>query len=79
MFLSTAVIVVGLALRKRMKFDYVVLWISGTFYALGLFLFGNAADSRLLFYTNYVYCLMLLLLLFEVIGALAAQKNRRIA
>ena len=69
-FLSivTALTLFGVAfLRKGIKLDYFVLWLSATFYAFGLFLFGNAADARLLFFTNYVYSVVFFLLLFELV------------
>jgi len=40
---------------------YAALWCSATLYGAGLSMMGNAADARLLFYTNYV-CIILILM-----------------
>lgn len=52
--------------RRSMPLGYIALSGSGALYALGLFLLGNAADARLLFYTNYIFCLIAVLMAFEI-------------
>ncbi len=41
-----------LASRRTLRLEHLVLFSSSMLYALGIFLFGNAADARLLFYSN---------------------------
>ncbi|WP_326541313.1 hypothetical protein [Pseudorhodoferax sp.] len=43
---------VFLAVKSSLRLEYFVIFSSSMLYALGFFMFGNAADARLLFYSN---------------------------
>lgn len=49
--------------HRRIEIGYLSLFVSGVFYAVGLFLFGNAADARLLFYTNFVNLIIIMVII----------------
>lgn len=60
----TAIALIYALSRRRVEAGQAVLWLSTALYASGLFMFGNAADARLLFYANFMSPVLLLLLLF---------------
>jgi hypothetical protein len=45
------------AFVNRVRHEHLILYSSAILYAGGLFMFGNAADARLLFYTNTIFLL----------------------
>lgn len=46
--------------ERRVEIGCFALFVSGVFYAGGLFLFANAADTRLFLYTNFVNLIVLM-------------------
>jgi len=48
--------------QRRIDIGHLTLFVSGVFYAVGLFLFGNAADARLFFYTNFVNLIIFMMI-----------------
>ncbi|WP_140805279.1 hypothetical protein [Rhodanobacter glycinis] len=46
--------------ERRIEIGCLALFVSGVFYAGGLFLFANAADTRLFLYTNFVNLVVLM-------------------
>lgn len=49
--------------QRRIEPGYLTIFVSGIFYAFGIFLFGNAADARLLFYTNFVNLIIFMIII----------------
>lgn len=50
-----------LFLRHRLTIALFAIYLSGLMYALGLVIFGNAADARLLFYSNSIFFLIIMI------------------
>ena len=65
----------SIRLAHPLKTGYLVLLISAAFYALGLFMFGNAADARLLFYSNISFLLVSILIGYEIYHNFRAPKG----
>ena len=68
--LLNLVFLIFLLFKKRLSVEYACLYLSGAFYMAGIILFGNAADARLIFYSNSIS----VLLLFLSIGMLRGGK-----
>ena len=51
--------------RKKLKPEYLTLYLSGIFYFSSFVLFGNAADARLLFYTTTTSALIIFITFIE--------------
>jgi maltodextrin utilization protein YvdJ len=52
--------------NKKLKPEYLALYISGLFYFGSFVLFGNAADARLLFYTTTTSSLIIFATFIEI-------------
>ncbi len=52
--------------NKKLKSEYLALYISGLFYFGSFILFGNAADARLLFYTTTAFSLIIFVTFIEI-------------
>jgi hypothetical protein len=52
--------------NKKLKSEYLALYISGLFYFGSYILFGNAADARLLFYTTTTSSLIIFVTFIEI-------------
>ena len=52
--------------NKKLKPEYLALYISGLFYFGSFVLFGNAADARLLFYTTTTSSLIIFVTFIEI-------------
>jgi len=52
--------------KKKLKTEYLALYLSGIFYFGSFVLFGNAADARLLFYTTTASTLMVFITFVEI-------------
>jgi len=59
---------VGLLLRRRLNISFFAIYSSGLMYALGLIVFGNATDARLLFYSNSIFFLIIMIISLPVIS-----------
>jgi hypothetical protein len=57
---------VWLCRNKKLKPEYLAIYISGFFYFGSYILFGNAADARLLFYTTTTSSLIILVSFIEI-------------
>ncbi|WP_339493559.1 hypothetical protein [Pseudomonas sp. RA_105y_Pfl2_P56] len=68
LYLVSMLLFLLLLIQKRLNVEIIVVYFSAGFYFFGLALFGNAADARLLFYTNTMSVLGIVLLLSELIG-----------
>jgi hypothetical protein len=52
--LISLILLFDLVRRRKLTVALATLFLSGTFYAVGLVALGNAADARLLFHTNVI-------------------------
>lgn len=67
LYLVSILLFLWLALIRKLNVEIVVVYLSAGFYFAGLALFGNAADARLLFYTNTMSLLGVIMLLSQLI------------
>lgn len=67
LYLVSILLFLWLAIIKKLNVEIVVVYLSAGFYFAGLALFGNAADARLLFYTNTMSLLGVIMLLSKLI------------
>lgn len=69
---------IGLLLARKafqINTELLILFSSGVFYALGLFLTGNAADARLLFHSNVAFILVALITWLQWISLRARGRK----
>lgn len=67
LYLLSIVLFWWLVALKKVSVEIVVVYLSAGFYFAGLALFGNAADARLLFYTNTMSVLGIVMLLCQLL------------
>lgn len=73
-FLSTILLMWFSIFYYRDNF-YLTIQSSGIFYFLGIILLGNAADARLLFYSNTLFILNIILIIMATIKFSPPSKN----
>ncbi|WP_202368673.1 hypothetical protein [Pseudomonas sp. MWU318] len=66
LYLVSILLFLWLLILKKVNVESVVVYFSAGFYFSGLALFGNAADTRLLFYTNTMSVLGVVVLLSQL-------------
>ncbi|MBA5979751.1 hypothetical protein HT737_06705 [Pseudomonas sp. MD195_PC81_125] len=68
LYLISILLFMLLVALKKVSVEIVVVYLSAGFYFAGLALFGNAADARLLFYTNTMSLLGIVLITAQLAG-----------
>ena len=71
LYLISLIVFVYMLKIRALTAPYLTLYLSAIFYFLGLIMFGNAADARLLFYTTTV------LVMFTFISILEFKKSKK--
>jgi hypothetical protein len=57
---------VYMLLLRALTVDYLTIFLSAAFYFIGMILFGNAADARLLFYTTTTFLIFVFISIFKL-------------